>query len=283
MHVRDLVEVAAVVTTLGGARSRYADPLPEQGMRQYWSASKCRLDRWARSLAEYAECSEGDRRHRRWRMLRPVLEEVLVGEILTRVWTAVVCGCDRQAATKEHEPLVMNIWNGHLDARRRVLNLLVTGRGLRVSDAVALNRLRRRAEKWCDTMLSQLVDACPVARFVFNQQRMRECARDVRGSDRPELVWSLLRASFRAAFERSLSIRSANGDLNRQIAAAILTCLHTQTFDSTGQFRSIWMMRLEQTTDDTYGMIQDLLASDSPPPLTRRDFQLRNDHLGRLD
>jgi hypothetical protein len=278
MHVRDLVEVAAVVATQGGSRSRYADPLPEQGMRHYWSASKCRLDRWSRSLSEYSQCSERDLRRRRWRLLRPVLEEVLVGEILTRAWTAVVCGCDRQAATKENEPLVMNIWNGHLDARRRVLNLLVTGRGLRVSDAVALNRLRRQVEKWCDTMLSHLVDACPVSRFAFNQRRVREFARDIRGSARPELVWSLLRASSRAAFARSLSIRSANGDLNRQIAAGILSCLHTEAFDSTGQIRSLWMIRLEQTTDDTFGLLQDLLASDAPPPLTGRDFQLRDIH-----
>ena len=281
MHVRDLVEVAAIVATHGTERARFAEPLPEQGMRQYWSASKCRLDRWTRAIAEYSQRSEPDFRRRGWRMLRPVLEEVLIGEILTRIWTAVVCECDRHGAAVDNEPLVMNIWSGHLDARRRVLNLLVAGRGLRVSDAVSLNRLRRRAEKWCDTLLSHLADASLVGRFAFSRRRVQESARDVRTSSHPELVWSVLRASFRASFELTLSPRSANGDLNRQIAAAILTCLHTEAFDSTGLFSSVWLMRLEQAASDTDGMIQDLLAVDTPPPLSRSDFQRRGNQQGR--
>ncbi|MFV1964491.1 MAG: hypothetical protein ACC628_03650 [Pirellulaceae bacterium] len=283
MHVRDLVDFAAIVATHGTPRARIAKPFPEQGMRQYWSASKCRIDRWSRAIAEYSERGEADSRRRGWRMLRPVFEEILVGEILTRVWTAVVCACDRHCGTDENEPLVMNIWNGHLDARRRVLNVLVSGRGVRMRDAVSLNRLRRRAEKWSDTLLGHLADECSVGRFAFSLRRVRDFARDVRSSSHPDLVWSLLRASFRGAFQHGLSLRSPNGDLNRQIAAAILTSLHTEAFDPTGQFRSVWLMRLERMTDDTCGMVRDLLAAEGPPPLTRYDFPLRRNPLGRLE
>jgi hypothetical protein len=252
-------------------------------MRQYWTASKCRLDRWSRAIGDFANRTGVESRRRGWRLLRPVLEEILIGEILTRVWTSVACACDRRAGNEENEPLLLNIWNSHLDARRRVLNLLVSGRGLRMSDAVSLNRLRRRAEKWSDTLLSRVADECPVGRFAFSLRRVRDFARDVRTSPHPDLVWSVLRGSFRVAFQQGLSPRSPNGDLNRQIAASLLTCLNTQSFDSTGLFRSAWLMRLEQTTDDTAGMLEDLLADDSPPALTRSDLERRGGQLGRLE
>ena len=59
-----------------------------------------------------------------------MLEEILSGEVLTRVWTAVLCLDDRQHGGTEFESLARSIMIGHMEARHRVLLLLVRGPGI---------------------------------------------------------------------------------------------------------------------------------------------------------
>ena len=71
-----------------------------------------------------------------------------------------------------------------------------------------------------------------------------------------------MQASLRAAFSRGLGPTSPNYDLNGRIAAAILSCFSGDLFDSTGLFRSLWMVRTAQAASDAQGMIDELLALD---------------------
>ena len=75
-------------------------------------------------------------------------------------------------------------------------------------------------------------------------------------------------SSLRAAFRQGLTAESPNGDLNARIAAAILSCFPPELFDSTGQFRSLWLLRLANATADAQGMIAELLSPEpaSLPP-----------------
>ena len=86
--------------------------LSGQGVQQYWTASKCRLDRWSRNLKSFAsDASQLDATAVRvqWPFVRGVLEEILTGEVLTRVWTAVLCLYDRQHGATEFESLGRSI------------------------------------------------------------------------------------------------------------------------------------------------------------------------------
>ena len=59
---------------------------------------------------------------------------------------------------------------------------------------------------------------------------------------------------------------SPNADLNARIATAILSCFPAELFDSTGQFRSLWLLRLFNATSDAQGMIAELLAEPAGGP-----------------
>ena len=98
MHARDLVELAALVSAHGPVLIESGVPIPAASIEQYWTASKVRLDRWAGGLKQFAAAAEADTRRRQaqWPMFRGVLEEILSGEMLTRVWTAVLCAYDRR-------------------------------------------------------------------------------------------------------------------------------------------------------------------------------------------
>ena len=195
--------------------------------------------------------------------VRGVLEEILTGEVLTRVWTAVLCAYDRRRGGDDAEPVARSVMIGHMEARNRVLGLMVRGPGIETEAALKLNRLRRHVERWSDLLLAHLMATHDVSEFAVEPQRAKEFAQDLRcrGSHSGRRhVWPLAIASLRAAFQRGLSPDSPSANLNARIAAAVLACFPSETFDSTGLLRSLWMMRLTKAAEDTQGMIEDLLA-----------------------
>ena len=275
MHARELIELASILSAQGPMLIRSPPRLSGHGVQQYWTAAKCRLDRWARHLKSFAAeaaLSDAAALRMHWPLVRGVLEEILTGEVLTRVWTAVLCLYDRQHGGKEFDSLARSIMIGHLEARHRVLMLLVRGPGIDAEGAVKLNHLRRRAERWTDLLVGHLARYGDVAEMAIELQRAVEFSRDLEyQTDREggRQAWPLLQASLRAAFQHGLSPVSPNEDLNAQIASAILSCFPADLFDSTGLFRSLWLYRMANVTSDVQGMIDTLVG---PEPEGARPF-----------
>jgi hypothetical protein len=266
MHARELVELASLLSAQGPLLVRDEARLSGQGVQQYWTASKCRLDRWTRNLRGFVDDAthfDAAAAPVQWAFIRGVLEEVLTGEVLTRVWTAVLCLYDRSRGGNEFEPLARSIMGGHLEARRRVLRLLVRSRGIETEAAEKLNRLRRRAERWTDLLVGHLVPLGDVAEFAVDAERAAEFARDFQYQSNHKAgrqVWPLLQASIRGAFQRGMTPVSPNEDLNAEIGSAILSCFPGEAFDSTDLFRSLWLHRMSNVTSDVEGMIDALVG-----------------------
>lgn len=270
MHARELLELAAIVSAHGPLLVEATGRLPASSLDDYWSASKCRLDRWSRSLKQFSDTPPGDRNQRalRWPAIAGVLDEVLTGEVLTRVWTAVLCAYDRRRGQCEAEPVARSVLIGHLEGRHRVLMLLVKSQAIGAQEAVKLNRLRRRCERWTDVLLSHLWSLHDLAEFAFEPDRAREFADDLHEQSRQpggRQAWPLMLASLRAAFQEALLAPSPNADLNAKIGAGILACFPGNLFDSVGLLRSLWLHRLQTTTDDAQGMIDLLLGEPAAP------------------
>jgi len=270
MHARELVELAAIVSAHGPVLVRGMEPLSVTGVEQYWTASKCRMDRWSRSLKGFTvavETADAQWRQARWPRVRGVLEEILTGEILTRVWAAVLCAYDRARGTELAEPIARSVLIGHLEARHRVLTLLVQGPGIDAEEAVKLNYLRRRSERWTDLLVGYLSPLLDTGEFAIDSRRARDFAQDLKyqcNFPGGRHAWPLVLSSLRSAFQQGLGPLSPNADLNARIASSILSCFPPELFDSTGIFRSLWLLRLANVTNDAQGMIRDLLALEGP-------------------
>lgn len=276
MHSRELVELAALASAHGPAMIRSRSPhLAIEGLGQYWAASKCRLDRWSRTLKAALlpeSVSTRDlaqdggsvpRGH-----LAGVLEEILASEVLSRVWAALLTAYDQQHGCEENSPVACNVLAGHAEARHRALTLLVRGPGVSSHDAVSLNRLRRRAERWTDLLIGHLAVEHDVCELSANPSVAREFADDLRhhrGWSPDNQAWPLAMASLRSAFRQGISTRSPNGDLNRRIAAGVLACLPPDLFDSTGLLQSLWMARISHAADDAQCLIAELFAAEAAP------------------
>lgn len=267
MHPRQLVEVAAMTAAHGPVFIRSTGHVSLSGMEAYWTSAKCRLDRWLRTIRTNGEELRTAREIDRpflWLELRPVIEEILTGEILTRIWTAVTTQYDQLRGVQEFGPLTRSVYVGHMEARSRALNFLVECDGSGVEEAVEMNRLRRRCERWTDMLLGRLLIDFDVAEFAFDERRARDFSADLclnEDSLEHPAMWQLVVASIRVGFQHGLSEITANPDLNLRIGNSILASYQAELFDSTGLIKSRWLERLCNAASDTQGLV-DLLISE---------------------
>jgi len=277
MHARDLIDLAAVVAAHGPVLLRVARSIPAEAIESYWVASKCRQDRWARSLAKLtASYSSPDAKegHAGRCPFRGVLEEILASEVLTRVWSAATCAYDWARGTELIEPVARSVLIGHMEARHRVLTLLVGRAGLTAENALQLNALRRRTERWTDVLVGYLAREYDVSQFAVDPERARGFAQDLEDQRREpgaRFGWPLVLGSLRAAFQEALAAESPNPDLNATIAASILACFPAEVFDGTGLVQSAWLLRISRIAGEAEGMLEELLAETAPPRAARPD------------
>jgi len=265
MRTSALVELSAWIAVNGRAFLRAGDRLSDSGVHQYWSASKLRLDRWTECLAAYDRHPPADRRaHRRmWRGVAPVLEEVLSGELLTRLWTTVACEHDRRYGPSYVTPVVRSVLLAHLEARNRALSVMFHAQDHDLEEVLRVNRLRSLSERWTDLLLAQLMPDCDAAELAFDAKRVHDFAGDVRDQRNAldaDSTCRLLQGALQSAFRKRLSTSALHPELNASIAAGILASFRPEQFDATGPFQSLWMLRLDHTADDAQALIDELLA-----------------------
>jgi len=283
MQSRQLVHLAAWIASHGSTVVRSPGRLYETGVQQYWAAARCRHDRWGRAFKQLLPELEQQPDDLVSHQLRLVAEEVLTGEMLTRVWSAVLTVYDARRNTSEYQPIAASIMDGQQDARQRVLQLIAHSPHLDLETAVQLNRLRRRCERWTDLLLAHLLLHDDVRSFTIDPQRADDFAASFRErqTQNHTAVWSLLLGSLQAAFETFLLPGSPNPDLNERIAAGILASFPGECFDTFGLIPSLWLIRMTHCADDAQGMIENLLAIDSsvqsaPPPAFERRVEIKS-------
>ena len=260
MHARELSQLAATVAMNAPLLVQHGEPFPTSAMEVYWTASKCRQENWSRSLKEFCTRSQDGSpvKTEVQCAIQPVLEEVLTAEVLTRVWVAACTLANEKRDSKEIVAIARNIMSAHLESRNRVLNLMVYGYGLRVEDAVGLNRLRIRNEHWTDLLLSLLSPSDSVVEWAFQPERVRRLCSSLSRRESAAglgMARALLIAAFGAAYHPATSATASNEALNRRIASSIIACFPPHTFDSTGQLTSIRQLWLLQSASDTQGQL----------------------------
>lgn len=268
MRAYELIELSALIAVNGQAFVQRPGRLPESSISQYWSVSRSRFDRWAQALNadDQRLRARQERTPAIWRHARPVLEEILTGEMLTRVWTAAACQHDRQRGSSYVSPVVRSVFLGHLEARHRALNFMFTAREHDRDAVLEINRVRHRCERWTDMLLAYLTPIGDVTDVAFDRKRVGDFAEDVLDHFHPSHAgqwWQLLRGALQDSFGVCLAETAPNGDLNVQIMTSILAGFRPEVFDATGDLGSLWMKRLEYTTADTEALIEELLAVDT--------------------
>lgn len=273
MHARQHVRLAALIASHGPVFEKPNVRFSSASLTQYWTAAKRRLDAWEKAFGQLEhEAQRGadapgpaaaDEQHDNEVSMRPVVEEVLLSEVLTRVWTAACQQYDEGARDELVAPIARSVFLGHQEARRLALTVLVGSLGVTPREVRRLNVLRQKCERWTDLFLAQLVRHPAAGELAFDVARLTEFAEQVTQESDAGLsaaASSLTTASLQAALQRGITEEVPNPKLNEQIAGGVLACLPGHFVDSTGPLGSLWAIRIEHTTSDTQGMVDDLLS-----------------------
>lgn len=252
MHSLELVRLAAVIAAAAESLALRATPIPAGPLTGFWLANRERFELWDHGLTRFRDLEEVGRvpaMHDWWSTHLPMIEEILVSEILTRVMAAVGAMIDARVAQHDVEPLTQSVYRRHLEARGQVLRLLLFGRGGSVEDHARLNRLRNAAERWVDTLIAPLTGPHPeTLRYTIDAAQALRLGRETGSAGLPNpaallterFPWPLIESSLASLVQPRVALPHAN----RQIAAAVLACLGERLFDSFGVLQSATTSRI---------------------------------------
>jgi hypothetical protein len=283
MHARELVQLAEYVAHCGPQIVRSRVAIPEPALELYWTASKCRLDRWSRALKSLAAIPfevNGS-----WesveRVDASVLDEILLADVLTRTWMAICRASDQYRGFEEAGPVAASVLAGQAEVRQRVLNFMVYGQGIGVENAVNLNRRRRKYEQRTDWLLSLLASLCEISDLAFEAPRVERWAiakRNDLKSRGTDWAASVCLAAAATSFAKPAPRPTGNEDLNGKIACGIIGSFPTTVFDTTGCVVSNHYLDLWQPASDTQGRVN--IATPSAGSEDLPEFHRRH---GRFD
>lgn len=269
MHAIDLVDTAGVLCL--GAHNLLEDcpHASQEAMVEYWTASRTRLDAWGRQLRAASDPGAD--------LGAPefvaTAEEILLSQPHTRSVAALCVLHDERHGRDESGVVARNVLTGHQEALRRLRMLLAAQPSRELSELCA------KTQRWTDMLLGYVLPRSAesgvtnpqglVIEFAFDAQRVVEFAYDARchRARSHEGAERLLSAGIRLSLAGRYAA-AANPEANRQIAGGSLGLFGPEAFDGFGLLRSTWSRRMERVTDETIGLLEDLLPDlgDRPTP-----------------
>ncbi|MBS0208509.1 MAG: hypothetical protein JSS27_06095 [Planctomycetes bacterium] len=236
MHARELIELAAFLTTQGDWLVANPDRLTDAAHLRYTRASRARLERWNHSFDAWSR--EGVHDLERSELLSSC-EELITSDVLLRVWSTLVVTVARTRPGTERERETQDLFHAHQLAAQQVYAALLDESLVASHDALSLNRLRRRVEGWADVLVGHLISVGCVDLFAPHRDRAIEFSREARNqSEQEPQAWRLVLASLRLAF-RPAAGRAPHAALNAEIAAAIVSVFESHLLASNPSFASL--------------------------------------------
>ncbi len=193
MNLLQTTQVATKVSASADAVIADSRPLPIPALHAYWKISRTRLKCWLIGF-ESEEARDGRPRHRPDTL--SLSRQILIAEMLTRVWTAILVARDEHQHVRDCSGLAHRVFLGQLEARQRVLDWLMRTPDPSQRHVVALDRLRKRVEHNTDLLLTPLLDRCDLREYAFCEHRVRAHAqlhhpRDQRSPQIPDGILPL--------------------------------------------------------------------------------------------
>ncbi|HMO14796.1 MAG TPA: hypothetical protein PKD64_06495 [Pirellulaceae bacterium] len=202
----------------------------------YWVNNKARFDRWHRTLKVFhSDITYPQPLHDPWPAISLVVEEIVVSELLTRVWGAVLNQQSISKGVSDFAGIAKGSLVGHVEVRNRAIHLLLRANDDAVPVVTQLHKYVNRIERWTDLWLSLFPNVEQAAEFAFVADRVQDFKFDEEQSALDVHVdavsksqqANLMLSSFARSIE-NVRPRAANPDLNQRIADSVLTALPSQ-------------------------------------------------------
>ena len=191
-----------------------------------------------------------------WSRLVPLLEEVFCTEMLMRVWGAVLAARENRHVAGGGD-VALNILILQLKVRQRALKLMVDAMSGHRSerDVAAIDRTRRKCERWTDVWVGGLGLGESVGRWACDERRARDFGVDYfqkQTHTAYQCTWKLLAAGIRTAFAAADGAPGETTTDSGPFFRAILRCLPVDAFHNDGPplaQRTYRSRRMDGTSD----------------------------------
>jgi hypothetical protein len=227
-----LVEVTALVSAHSKVLIEQSDQVSTTVLGDYYIHSRNRFNRWMRDLNDIEKGVEiRDPLHLfglslKRPPLQSIAEQIIINDLLNRVWTVVLIACDRHRGESRIEPLARNVFHSHVTVRHKVLRVCLDDSSLQPEQVIHINKLRASSERWADLLNCSLIAAYDLWSFSFDEIRAREFFNDRFHQERlaPEHneAWSLILAGLRHSFPDIGGLATPLHDDDRMITRSII-------------------------------------------------------------
>jgi hypothetical protein len=231
-----LTEVAALIAAHCQLVIEQPEPLSDAVLGDFYIQSRNRFNRWQRDLNDMEHGVEiRDPLHLiGLNPVRPpvqsITEQILMNDLLNRVWTVVTMSTDRHRGEDRSGILISNIYRGHLTIRHKALSLCLTDKSLSPAQVIHVNQLRASAERWSDLLCCMLMGKFNLWDYAYDKERAQEFYRDRfdQNTMKPRShVWTLILAGLRHSFPDEAGLASPLHDDDRQIARTMVNAFPT--------------------------------------------------------
>jgi hypothetical protein len=271
MNAVDSADLAAHLALNSQFLIRKHHLISECALAEYWEASRDRqstwwriMSDWRRSLRSVADAIQ------RFDEIKPIIDEMLISELLTRVWSAIADVHDQAFREPTYQPIARNILIAHVDVRNRVWAMLFNELSLPAEILKNIALQRRRVERWTDLLLAHLPNPDAVATWAIDAERMSDFRDDLVDERRAlpnsaasELLIGSLQAALREDANCQGGATAATSALNRRIDAALCSAVEPfRSEEELNQTESV-SRRMDQQADQCQRLLSDLLTLDA--------------------
>ncbi|MEQ9409726.1 MAG: hypothetical protein RIK87_18465 [Fuerstiella sp.] len=232
MKLAYLVEVAALASAHSRLLIEQQEEIPNVLLGDYYIHSRNRFNRWTRDLNDLENgVSIRDPLHlfglsSRYPPAQSLAEQILVNDLVNRVWTVLLIACDRHRGETRIEQLAHNVFRGHQAVRQRALRICLNDVSLQPEQRAHIEKLQISSERWADLLNCALMDSYDLWHYAFDEQRARDFYRDRfhREQIAPQnsRAWSLILAGLRHSFPDSDGLSAPVHDDDRLITRCII-------------------------------------------------------------
>lgn len=231
MKLAYLTEVAALMAAHGRLFIERDDELPAQTIGDYYILSRNRFNRWMKDLADLEQglCIHDPLHLIGLTPTRPATrttaEQILINEMVARVWTILLMARDRYQHVDRIHPVAHNVFLGHLSVRHKALSVVLTDERLQQHDLVAIDRIRKATERWTDLLCCHLMEEFDLWEYAFHAQTAKEFLRDridQQSIDYRSRAWVLILAGLRHGFQEKDGLSTPVHDDDRRLSRLML-------------------------------------------------------------
>ncbi len=216
-RVRQLAELAYDLVRAADEIVAADQPIADAPLFALWQAAREIVGDWERRLQRLDRYREAAWAKTWCDDLSRLAHEILVAEMLLRVWGSILAAQDRQRDSTSARPIIEHVILNVQHARSKTMELVVHAG----DPAAAIDRFRRRCERWTDVLIGPVLARHGTAMFAHDPRRAWEFGEEQLTSEAVAGADQLMQASFRAAF-RDASVEKTLTARWTDVIAAIL-------------------------------------------------------------